>query len=147
MINDRILGLLGLMLAVAYGYAAQHFQEPFGGVGAISPSAFPTLLAITMGLSSLYMMVKPDTDDKWPALKVCLELLAIAAVLFCFVVVLEFIGFVIASSLTITLLSKRMGADYRGAALVGVAASVSMFLIFTYGLDITLPIGSLWGMS
>ncbi|MBL1376382.1 tripartite tricarboxylate transporter TctB family protein [Zobellella iuensis] len=147
MINDRVLGLLGLILAVVYGLHAQEFQPAFGGGGAIGPSAFPTLLAVLLAISCIYLMVKPDPDEAWPPLKTLVELALILAVLLGFVVILEPLGFILSAGLAVTLLAWRMNASLKPAALVGFCSSVFMFALFTYGLDLALPVGTLWGMN
>ncbi|OIN12190.1 tripartite tricarboxylate transporter TctB family protein [Oceanisphaera psychrotolerans] len=147
MINDRVLGLVGLILAVFYGLGAQEFQPAFGGGGAIGPSAFPTLLAVLLAISSIYLMVKPDPDESWPPLKTLGELAIILGVLIGFVLILEWVGFILSAGLAVSLLAWRMSAKPKPAAMVGFSSSVFMFALFTYGLDLALPGGTLWGMN
>ena len=47
-LGDRILGLGLLVLAVAYGWAAQKWPEPFGGAETVGPETFPTMLAVVL---------------------------------------------------------------------------------------------------
>lgn len=145
--NDRGLGLAGLILAVAYGWHAQKLQVASAGVGAIGPGAFPTLLAIGLAIASLYFMVKPDADQKWPAMRTFAEIIGVFVALVVFVLILESVGFIIAAGLVIWFLSWRMGAAIKSSALVGAATAVTMFVLFNYGLELSLPIGSLWGMD
>jgi len=56
--NDRIFGILMIVLAVAYGWGTTQFNEPFGGAEAVGPETFPRLLAVVLALSSLYMIVR-----------------------------------------------------------------------------------------
>ena len=65
-LGDRILGLGLLVLAVAYGWVAQQWPEPFGGAEAVGPETFPTILSVVLVVGSLYLMVKPDPDAQWP---------------------------------------------------------------------------------
>lgn len=145
--NDRGLGLTGLILAIAYVWHAQQLQVASAGVGAIGPGAFPTLLAIGLAISSLYFMVRPDADQRWPSAKVFLEILAVFVALVVFVVTLESVGFIVAAGAVIAFLAWRMGASLKPAALVGSGAALGMFALFNYGLELSLPAGSLWGMS
>lgn len=145
--NDRGLGLAGLVLAIAYGWHAQELQVASAGVGAIGPSAFPTLLAIGLAIASLYFMVKPDADQKWPAVKVFVEILSVLLALIAFVLVLELIGFILSAALVIAFLAWRMGSAIKPSAVVGAAAAVTMFVLFNYGLELSLPAGALWGMN
>jgi putative tricarboxylic transport membrane protein len=145
--NDRGLGLAGLILAIAYGWHAQQLQVASAGTGAIGPGAFPTLLAIGLAIASLYFMVKPDADQKWPAIKVFVEILSVFIALIAFVLVLELVGFILAAALVIAFLAWRMGGSIKPSAVVGAAAAVTMFVLFNYGLELSLPAGSLWGMD
>ncbi|WP_312245834.1 tripartite tricarboxylate transporter TctB family protein [Stutzerimonas nitrititolerans] len=145
--NDRGLGLAGLILAVAYGWQAQQLQVASAGSGAIGPGAFPTLLAIGLAISSLYFMIRPDVDQPWPALKVFVQILSVFVALVVFVITLESVGFIVAAGAVIAFLAWRMGASLKPAALVGGGAAVGMFVLFNYGLELSLPAGALWGMS
>ena len=40
-LNDRIFGILMLVLAVAYGWGAAQLPEPFGGAESVGPDTFP----------------------------------------------------------------------------------------------------------
>ena len=64
MIGDRILGIALLLLAVVYGWEAAMFPEPFGGSEAVGPETFPLILAVVLGLSSIYLLVRPDEDEE-----------------------------------------------------------------------------------
>ncbi|MEX0606329.1 MAG: hypothetical protein WD623_17130 [Marinobacter sp.] len=60
-LGDRILGLGLLVLAVAYGWAAQQWPEPFGGAEGVGPETLPTiggapLRAFLTGLISAVMV-------------------------------------------------------------------------------------------
>jgi len=57
-LGDRILGLGLLVLAVAYGWVAQQWPEPFGGAEAVGPETFPTILSVVLVVGSLYLMVR-----------------------------------------------------------------------------------------
>lgn len=145
--NDRGLGLAGLILAIAYGWQAQQLQVASAGVGAIGPGAFPTLLAVGLAIASIYFMVRPDADQKWPAMKVFVEIFSVFFALIAFVLVLEIVGFIVAAGVVIAFLAWRMGASIKPSAAVGAAAAVTMFVLFNYGLELSMPAGSLWGMN
>ncbi|MCX2523561.1 tripartite tricarboxylate transporter TctB family protein [Larsenimonas rhizosphaerae] len=142
-INDRLFGALFLLLAVAYGWQAQQFPEPMGGSEAIGPSTFPTLLAVVLGLGSLYMMLKPDEDEAWPVGKTLVELIGIIVILVVYTALLETVGFVIMTTLSVALLSWRMQAPPLKALMTGLVSAVVAFVIFNYGLELTLPDGIL----
>jgi putative tricarboxylic transport membrane protein len=141
--GDRILGLGLLVLAVAYGWAAQQWPEPFGGAEAVGPETFPTILSVVLALSSLYLIAKPDPDSHWPMGRTALELLITIAVLVAYALLLESLGFIIATTGAVGVLCWRMGARPGGAFLTGLVGAVVVFLLFNNLLELSLPAGLL----
>lgn len=144
-LGDRILGLGLLVLAVAYGWAAQQWPEPFGGAEAVGPETFPTILAVVLAISSLYLIVKPDPDAQWPRGRTLAELALALMILVAYAFALELLGFVAATTLAVGTLSWRMGAKPLPAFLTGLTSAVVVFVIFNYGLSLALPAGPLGG--
>ncbi len=142
-LGDRILGLGLLVLAVAYGWAAQQWPEPFGGAETVGPETFPTMLAVVLVAGSLYLMIKPDPGAQWPIGKSAFELMVSLVVLVVYTLLLEPLGFVIATTLAVGTLSWRMGAAPKPAFLTGLLSAVVGFVLFNYGLSLSLPAGLL----
>lgn len=142
-IGDRILGLGLMVLAVAYGWVAQQWPEPFGGAETVGPETFPTILAVVLAAGSIYLLVKPDPDAQWPVGKTALELVLSVVVLVVYATLLEPLGFVISTTLAVGTLSWRMGAPPRRAFVTGVLSAVVVFVLFNYGLSLNLPAGLL----
>lgn len=143
--GDRILGLCLLVLAVPYGWVAQHWPEPFGGAETVGPETFPTLLAIVLAISSLYLIAKPDPDSSWPTGRTALEMLLAVVILVVYALALEPLGFIASTTLAVGTLSWRMGARPGPAYLTGLLAGVVVFVVFNYGLSLSLPAGPLGG--
>ncbi len=141
--NDRIFGILMLALAVAYGWGATQFPVPFGGAEAVGPETFPTIIAVVLALSSLYLIVKPDPDNAWPKGRTALELVIAVLVLIAYTLLLEPLGFIVATLLAVGTLCWRMGAAPVRAFVTGGVAGIVVFALFTYGLDLALPVGLL----
>ena len=142
--NDRIFGVLMIVLAVAYGWGATQFPEPFGGGSeAIGPETFPHLLAIVLGLASLYMIVRPDPDNAWPWSRTGVELIIALVVLVLYAGLLQPLGFMPATLLAVGTLCWRMGAPPVKAFVSGGISGVVVFLIFNFALDLSLPLGLL----
>lgn len=142
-LGDRIFGLGLLVLAVAYGWVAQQWPEPFGGAETVGPETFPTILAVILAAGSIYLMVKPDPDTQWPLGKTALELVVSLVVLVVYAMLLEPLGFVISTTLAVGTLSWRMGAPLRQSFLTGLLSAVVVFVLFNYGLSLNLPAGLL----
>jgi putative tricarboxylic transport membrane protein len=141
--NDRIFGILMIVLAVAYGWGATQFQEPFGGSEAVGPDTFPLLLAVVLGLSSLYMVVRPDPDNAWPWSRTGIELIVAVVVLILYAMLLQPLGFIISTALAVGTLCWRMGARPLKAYITGAVSGVVVYLVFSYALDLALPLGIL----
>lgn len=142
-LNDRIFGILMFVLAVAYGWGATQFPEPFGGAESVGPDTFPKVIAVVLALSSLYMIVKPDPDNAWPNRRIALELTIAVLVLIAYTLLLEPLGFIISTLLAVGTLCWRMGAAPVRAFTTGGVAGIVVYLLFTYALDLALPLGVL----
>lgn len=142
-LNDRIFGILMLVLAVAYGWGATQFPEPFGGAESVGPDTFPKVIAVVLALSSLYLIIKPDPDNAWPKGRIALELVVAVLVLIAYTLLLEPLGFIIATLLAVGTLCWRMGAPPVRAFVTGGVAGVVVYALFTFALDLALPLGLL----
>ncbi len=143
MIGDRILGVLLLLLAVVYGWEASQFPEPFGGAEAVGPETFPLMLSVILGLSSIYLIVKPDPDQDWPGIKTLLDLAFVLVVLFIFAALLAPLGFVISTTFMVGVLCWRLGARPLQSGVTGVSCAVVVYVLFNFVLELHLPAGIL----
>lgn len=141
--NDRIFGLLMLTLAVAYGWGAQQFPEPFGGAESIGPETFPTVLSIVLGLSSLYLMVRPDPSNGWPWNRTGIEMVVAIVVLCLYTALLEPLGFIVTTTFAVGTLCWRMGATPLKAYATGLIGGIVVFALFNFVLELPLPLGIL----
>jgi len=142
-LNDRVFGLVMLVVAVAYYYGATQFPVSFGGSEAVGPETFPKILGVVLAVCSLYMIVKPDPDNHWPAARTFLELGIAIAMLVVYALLLEPLGFILSTTLAIGTLCWRMGANPLRAYLTGLVSGAVVFVLFTYGLELPLPLGLL----
>ncbi|APE32006.1 tricarboxylic transporter [Halomonas aestuarii] len=141
--NDRIFGVLMIVLAVAYGWGATQLPEPFGGSEAVGPETFPLLLSVVLALSSLYLIVRPDPDNAWPWSRTGIELVIAVVVLVLYAMLLQPLGFIISTALAVGTLCWRMGARPPRAYLVGAVSGLVVYLVFNFALDLALPLGLL----
>lgn len=141
--NDRIFGVLMIVLAVAYGWAATQFPEPFGGAEAVGPDTFPKLLAVVLAISSLYLIVRPDPDNAWPWSRTGIELIIAVVVLIFYAMLLQPLGFIISTALAVGTLCWRMGARPFNAYMTGAVSGVVVYFLFSFALDLALPLGLL----
>lgn len=142
---DRALGLFFLVLSIAYGWSAYNFPIPFAGSESVGPSTFPIILAFIIGLSSVYMILKPDKQQEGFEVKAIPELILTLVILVSYIFLMEPLGFITATALMVGMLCWRMGVPPLKAAMTGIASSTVVFLLFHFGLALPLPIG-FWGI-
>ncbi|MGR0277423.1 tripartite tricarboxylate transporter TctB family protein [Marinomonas dokdonensis] len=142
-INDRVFGLLMLLLAMAYGWEATQFPIPFGGHESVGPETFPIMLAILLGISSVYMIVRPDPDEPWAPIPMLIELSVVALSIMAFAWAIEPLGFLLSAALVVSFLSWRMGSSIAKSLITGVTSAVIIFFLFDYVLELALPLGLL----
>ena len=139
--SDRLTGLVLLALAVAYGFTASGFQAMIGDP--LGPSVFPLVLAVPMGVFSLYLMLRPDPEPAWPRGWPLFKQAAALAVFVAYAYLLEPLGFIVTSFLAVIALGCLLGATLRQAATAGLGIAVVLFVLFHYLLSLPLPTGVL----
>jgi len=136
-VSDRLTGLLIAALAVWYGWMADNFEEGFGDP--VGPSAFPKLLAVPMGLFALYLIVRPDPEPRWPTGRPLLRQIGMMAALVGYPLILEPLGFPLATALGVIAMALLLGGPRQGAAISAVAFSLGLFVMFDQVLGLHLP--------
>lgn len=135
------MGLLLLALSVAYGLLARGlhagFSDPLG------PSAFPLVLAIPLGLLSLYLIVRPDPEPVWLTGRALVRQIVSVGVLVGYALALEPLGFLPSTVIALTFLAMVLGARVGRAALTAVVTSVVLYVLFDRILGLSLPAGVL----
>lgn len=142
MTSDRILGAVCVASAIAMGvashdYAAQISYEPVG------PRAFPTLLAVLIGLAGAWLVVRPSAHSaavspgRMAALLSCVAATALYALLF------QWLGFAVATALMAVPVGMAFGGTWRQSLAGGVGLGLGLYLLFDKLLDVVLPTGLL----
>lgn len=141
---DRILGAILLLLTIGYAYMASQLQVGFLS-DPVGPKPFPYMIASLMGLSSLYLILKPDANPNWPQRSFWLPfaLVLISLVVYAYLIVP--LGFIITTTLEMTLLSVLFGARWWQGLGGAVAFSLVVYFLFTGGLAVPLPAGKIFG--
>lgn len=135
--SDRLTGLLIAILAVWYGWMATGFEEGFGDP--VGPSAFPKLLAIPMGVFALYLIVRPDPEPHWPVGGPLLRQIGMVGALVGYPLILELLGFPLATAIAAFVMSLLLNGPRRAAAISAVAVSLGLFVTFDQILGLHLP--------
>lgn len=140
--SDRILGGIGLLLALIFIWQATLIQEsPFTDI--VGPKVFPIIICVVLGLSGIYFILKPDTSPTWPDAARLMEIAVAVAVMVLYAEMLPVVGFVIATAVASAYLSWRLGTMPLQALLAGVLTSVGIYVIFRMILGLSLAKGPL----
>ena len=142
-LGDRIAGGLLLVLAIWYFYQASSFDVGFGDPA--GPALFPRIVAVPLGLFSLYLLVKPDRDVVWVEWPQAFGQIACIAVLFGYPLILEPLGFPIATLIATLVLSKILGGTWLQAVATGIVVGFGLYFLFNFGFGLPLPVGPIFG--
>ena len=131
LVSDRLTGLFGLVLALVYGTVGARYEtglmtDPLG------PNVFPVLVAGLLGTCGVLLMARPRDEASWPAASVWARTLAAIVSMVVYGLVLETLGFVLASFLLVAILVRLM-------------ASVLLYALFDRLLGLPLPSGTILG--
>lgn len=140
--SDRVLGAVCVVASAAMAWAAQDYAaaisyEPVG------PRAFPLLLAVGLGLSGLWLVLRPTagaeafTGVPWKATALCAAAVLVYALLF------QWLGFVLATALMAVPVGMAFGGSWKQSLTGGAALGLVLFLLFDKVLDVVLPTGLL----
>lgn len=142
--SDRWLALMLLALGATYGYAASLFTTTALG-DPVGPSAFPLVLASFLVFFSLLLLIKPGPASFGFTGKPFFRLGAVLLSLLGFVVLVEWLGFIITTIVTMTTLALIFQGPRWVSLLCAVIFGVATYVIFDLGLGLSLPAGSLFG--
>ena len=148
---DIIFGIIGLIISAYVSYMLDSFPE--GQPGEVGADFFPYILAIGLGVSSLVLIVcsvfKKISEDAEPFkfTDAGIQRVGIAltvTVIYC--LAMDSLGFILCTlvylPLMMFLLKER---KYFQMVLVSGAITATVFLVFNSFLNITLPLGILYG--
>jgi putative tricarboxylic transport membrane protein len=144
---DRIFAAAWLLLtigyaAVAWTYEAQFSYEPIG------PRAYPLLMAAFSGACALWLLLRPksiaETLTGLPEGGLFRASVMIAG-MFGYAFLFEWIGFPLSTALMTMVLGRFFGGTWLKLAVAGLGLGVFLYLLFDKLLDVTLPLGTLWG--
>jgi putative tricarboxylic transport membrane protein len=144
-VRDKVAGLLLGAVALGYVFAARGFETGFIA-DPIGPKAFPYAIGMLALVASGALLVRPKAPPR-PALDAPARLraLVLAASLALYAVVLDRMGFVLATTLEMAVLVGLFRGSLWKGLLGGLAVSAGFFLVFAYGLSVPLPLGSWFG--
>jgi putative tricarboxylic transport membrane protein len=159
---DLFLGLAALVLAAGYLLGAAQIPDSMlsDTVGAAGvPMALGWVLAglgviiclrsILTGASSAAVVTSIDNDEaeeQRPAgLRPHAMALGLLAILAVYVALLPYVGYIVATSLLVAVVSRFSGTPFgRNLVVIAGAAGLGLWLLFNVLLSIPLPVGIFW---
>ena len=140
--SDRVLGAVCVVASATMAWAAQDYAaaisyEPVG------PRAFPLLLAAGLGLSGLWLVLRPTAGAgafqgvPWKPTALCAVAVLVYALLF------QWLGFPLATALMAVPVGMAFGGSWKQALAGGAALGGVLYLLFDKVLDVVLPAGPL----
>ena len=143
--SDRLLGAVCVVASAAMAWAVQDYAaaisyEPVG------PRAFPLLLACALGLSGLWLMLRPTAGAEafhgvpWKPTALCAVAVLVYALMF------QWMGFPLATALMALPVGLAFGGTWKQALAGGAALGLVLYLLFDKVLDVVLPAGPLAAM-
>lgn len=138
--SDRITGILLLALAVWYVVETRTFTTGFLS-GPVGPHVLPILLGSLLGVLSLYLVVKPDPDPSWAEWPQWRRWVIVVASSIAYGYALVPLGFIVASSIEVTLIGYFFGGRLRWLIPLAVAVTLLAAFLFESVLGLPLPDG------
>ncbi|HKI74932.1 MAG TPA: tripartite tricarboxylate transporter TctB family protein, partial [Pseudomonadales bacterium] len=123
-----------------------HLHVPFA-YEPVGPKAFPILLAVLMALCCGVLLAAPDRDTQWPHAAVLAKGALLIVVLLTYASLFEALGFPLATGLMVIALSRLFGASLKAGLISGVLVGVLGYIVFDRLLEVSLPLGRLWGLG
>lgn len=136
-VGDRIAGVLLLLVAVAAWWLSYDYTSGFGQT--VGPGAFPRLVSVPLGLLSLYLVVRPGMNQRWPERAALIRQLCLLVLLMVYAGLIQPLGFLPTALLTVTLMIRLFGASWRQALPFGLLLTLGLYLLFEFALGMPLP--------
>jgi putative tricarboxylic transport membrane protein len=110
----------------------------------LGPKAFPLVSAVLLLAGGVALQVKPGADGAWQPAKRFMRVAAAACCLLAYALLLGFLGFITTTLLVTGAFALLLGGRPIPSLLNAACVSVLLYALFSYLLDIALPLGSLF---
>jgi len=141
--TDRVAGLLVATLGLAVGAEATTFDVLFR-TDPVGPKVLPMLSAAVFVGSGLYLAARPGPGRAWPARPALLRMVGAIAAFGVYAALLAPLGFVMATTATVSALSILFGGPWKKAVAAALVLSVVLWYLFVWALGLPLPLGTVW---
>jgi putative tricarboxylic transport membrane protein len=141
--SARIAGAACVLLALACALHAAAFRVRFI-TDPVGPRALPWLAAALIGTGGLLLLLRPGPPtDSFRSTTLRRTLLAFAG-FFAYAALIEVLGFILSTTLLVTLLALLFDGRPLHAVFAAAAIAVLIWLTFVSGLGVPLPVGTLF---
>jgi len=141
--TDRVAGILVVVLGLAVGAEATTFDVLFR-TDPVGPKVLPMLAAAVFVGSGLYLVARPGPGGAWPARPTFIRMAVAVAAFGVYAALLAPLGFVVATTATVSVLSILFGGPWKKAVTAALTLSVVLWYLFVWILGLPLPLGSAW---
>jgi len=141
---DRIFALAWLAVCVLIFLQMWNLDVPFA-YEPVGPRAFPILLATLMVIGCAVLFVSPDRGIRWPQTLLLGRGVLLVAVLFGYASSFEWLGFPLATAAMVFVVARIFGGRLIPGVVTGFAIGVTGYLFFDRLLQVSLPLGRIWG--
>lgn len=97
------------------------------------------LVSVPLGLLSLYLVVRPGMNQRWPERAALIRQLCLLVLLMVYAGLIQPLGFLPTALLTVTLMIRLFGASWRQALPFGLLLTLGLYLLFEFALGMPLP--------
>lgn len=141
--TDRIVGALLSALGLAVGAEATTF-DVFFLTDPVGPKALPMLSAAIFVGAGLTLMARPKATPPWPGRPTLFRMLGAVLAFGVYAALLGPLGFVVATTATVSSLSLLFGGPVRRSVGAALGLSVALWYLFVWALGLPLPLGTVW---
>lgn len=139
--SDRIVAVMLLILALVFGLQAWAYV-PIGFTDHLGARVFPLAVALFMVPLTLVLFFGRHMAGVWPSARAWRVVILALSVLVVYALVIEHVGFIIATMGVFIIYGKLYGARWWKTVVSGIIAAVALYALFVLALDMYLPLGS-----
>jgi putative tricarboxylic transport membrane protein len=110
----------------------------------VGPKALPLLAAAIFVGSGTFLALRPGRGGAWPPRPVLMRMGGAVVAFGAYAALIAPLGFVVATTATVSALSLLFGAPRRNAVGAALTLAVVLWYLFVWVLGLPLPLGSAW---
>ncbi len=138
--GDRLAGGTLVALAILIAVESRSFTVGFL-TDPLGPKALPLLAGSLVGLGGLYLFMRPDSATGWPGPGARARLVAAAASFLAYAALLSFLGFLLSTTVEMTVLSLIFGGRPARSAVGAALFAAALYAVFGFLVGLPLPTG------